>query len=181
MRHTFSEGVAPGGLWSQNDIRILICYLLCKVNGSLSEKDITDIIQETAIANYFETQEAISALLQLGNLLRDSEGRLSLTPEGETIAGQLETILPLSVRDRARTAALRLMARAKNQRENRVEIEALENGYCVRCHISGGALDLMSISLYVPDKGQAKLVREKFYQNPAAVYEQLLSALTSQS
>ena len=36
----------------------------------------------------------------------------------------------------------------------------------------------MEISLYAPDKSQAKLIEQNFYQNPEGVYKLLLSALT---
>ncbi len=36
----FTGGVAPGGLRSKSDIRILICYMLKSVNAPLSGDDI---------------------------------------------------------------------------------------------------------------------------------------------
>ena len=54
-----------------------------------------------------------------------------------------------------------------------------EKGWQVRCHISGGgSLDLMEVSLYVPDRAQAQLAEERFYQNPDRVYRLVLAALT---
>ena len=32
----FTGGVDPGGLWNQNDIRILLCYILSSVNAPMS-------------------------------------------------------------------------------------------------------------------------------------------------
>ena len=173
----FSGGVDPGGLWTQNDIRILICFLLQHVNGSLSEEDILKIIQEDSLANYFETKEALSALLQLGHIHKDNENYLSLSNSGRQIVEQLNLTLPLSVRDRALKSALRLLSRTKNEKENRVDIEEISEGYQVHCHISGGSINLMTISLYVPDQRQALLVKEQFHKDPGTIYEMLLAAL----
>ncbi len=34
---TFDAGVAPGGLRSKNEIKILICYLFASVNDKMSQ------------------------------------------------------------------------------------------------------------------------------------------------
>lgn len=177
-RDAFTGGVEPGGLWSKNDIRILLCYILANVNGPLSQEDISQIIQGKALANYFEAGDALASLLEQGNVARDEQGLYTVTPAGREIAQNLDAVLPLSVRDKALEAALRLMAEARARRENRVDIEETESGFRVTCHISGGKLDLMAISLYVPDKAQAQLVEKNFYKDPEGVYRLLLASLT---
>ena len=42
----FTGGVAPGGLRSKSDIRILICYMLKSVNAPLSGDDIIKVLQK---------------------------------------------------------------------------------------------------------------------------------------
>ncbi len=178
MQDAFTGGVEPGGLWNRNDIRILLCYILSSVNGPLSAESLSQIVQGEALANYFETGDALASLLRQGNVVTDREGLYTVTEAGREIAESLDATLPLSVRDKALEAAVRLMADAKARRENHVEIEEMENGFRVVCHISDGRLDLMAISLYVPDRAQAKLVERNFYRDPAGVYKLLLSSLT---
>ena len=176
--NAFTGGVEPGGLWTQNDIRILLCYILSSVDGPLSGDSISQIVQGKALANYFEIGDALAALCKQGNVVQDENGSYTVTDSGREIAASLDATLPLSVRDKALEAAMRLMAETKARRENRVEITETENGYCVTCHISGGALELMSVSLYAPDLEQAKRVEENFYRDPEGVYALLLSSLT---
>lgn len=72
-----------------------------------------------------------------------------------------------------------LLARARAERENRVETEDLENGCRVRCRISGGGGgDLMELGIYVPDRAQARVIEENFYKDPEGIYQLLLAALT---
>lgn len=177
-RDAFTGGVEPGGLWTQNDIRILLCYILAGVDAPLSGESISQIIQGKALANYFEVGDALAALLRQGNIAQDEDGLYTVTASGREIAGSLDATLPLSVRDKALEAAMRLMADAKARRENRVEIAETEKGYQITCHISGGEMELMSVSLYAPDWNGAKLIERNFYQNPEAVYRLLLSSLT---
>lgn len=177
-QNAFTGGVEPGGLWNQNDIRILLCYILTSVNAPLSAESISQIIQSKALANYFETGDALAALLKQGCVIADDDGLYSITDKGREIAQSLDATLPLSVRDKALEAAVRLMADAKVRQENRVDIEETENGFCVTCHISGGKLDLMTVSLYAPDRAQAETVKQCFYRNPEGIYKLLLSSLT---
>ena len=164
----FTGGVDPGGLWNQNDIRILLCYILSSVNAPLSGQDLSEILQRKALANYFEAGDALAALEQRGNVVRDEDGCYRVTEAGREIAETLDATLPLSVRDKALEAAFTLLADARSHRENRVEVAPLETGFQVTCHIS----------LFVPDSAQAELVKERFYRDPEQVYKLLLSSLT---
>ncbi len=176
-RDAFTGGVEPGGLWNQNDIRILICYVLNSVDAPLSREDIGELLQQKALANYFEAGGALGALEGLGHIAVE-DGLCLIRDTGREIARTLGDTLPLSVREKALEAALVLLARARVERENRVEIEEGEKGFQVRCHISGGELDLMTVSLYVPDRPQAELVRRNFHKDPEGAYRLLLSFLT---
>lgn len=174
----FSQGVEPGGLWNKNDIRILLCYILSSVNAPLSGEDVSQIVQRKALANYFEVGDALAALLEQGHVCRDGAGLYTVTDTGREIADRLDSTLPLSVRDKALEAAVRLMAEARSRRENRVEVREMDRGFQVTCHVSGGMVDLMAISLYVPDRAQAEMVERHFHRDPDGVYGLLLAALT---
>lgn len=177
-RDAFTGGVAPGGLWKKNDIRILLCYILASVDAPLSEEDICQVVQGRALANYFETADALAALAAAGHITGGPQG-WTIAPTGREIAGDLDTGLPLAVRDKALEAALGLLALARAQRENQVDIQPAGTGFCVTCRILGGErLELMSLSLFVPDLPQAHLVRDNFYKNPHLLYKLTLSSLT---
>ncbi|MVB12863.1 hypothetical protein CAFE_36090 [Caprobacter fermentans] len=179
----FTAGIEPGGLRSKNEIRILICYLLDSVGAALSKADMINIMQDNALANYFEVADAIAEMSEKGILCSDS-GRpdfYTLGSSGKIIAKQLDTALPPSVRQKAAGAAIRLLADAKRERENRVEFIKFDRGYHVVCHISGGDMDLMNITLYVPDLYQANMVKENFHRSPETVYRMLLALVTGRN
>ena len=100
------------------------------------------------------------------------------TPQAKMIAGQLDNALPLSIREKAVAAAMNLLSSAKRERENKVEIQKTEKGYNVTCHVSGGNLELMRFSLYVPDSRQAKMVKKNFQSAPQNVYQLMLALVT---
>src|SRR5699024_7691264 len=113
-----------------------------------------------------------------GNITQDEQGFCAVTRGGLEIANSLDATLPLSVRDKALEAAFTLLAQAKAQRENRVELQTIKQGYQVTCHISGGDMALMAVTLYVPDRAQAEMVKRSFYKDPEGVYKLVLASLT---
>ena len=176
----FTGGVEPGGLRTKNEIRILICYLLSSVNAPLSKEDILTIIQDNGFANYFEVTDALAELTDHENIIVCGESRELFAPSdtAKLIAKQLDTALPHSVRDKAVAAAINLLAKAKREQENTVEIIQDKRGYQVGCHISGGDMELMSFTLHVPDRYQAQMVKEQFQSSPETVYRMLLALVT---
>ena len=177
----FTGGVEPGGLRSKDEIRILLCYLLASVPAPLSRDDILTIMQENGFANYFEVTDSLSELEENGNVLR-TPGQpplYTVAEQGRMIARQLHMDLPLSVREKAVAAALSLLALARSKRENKVEVEEIEEGFIVTCHISGGEVELMRFSLYAPDRYQANLIEQSFHRSPQTVYQVMLALMTS--
>ena len=168
----FTAGVEPGGLRSQSDIRLLICYMLASVKEPLAKEDIVMVLQDNGLANYFEAASALANVLEKGNADHAPDDPEACVANENTfaISRQLDTTLPPSVRERAVNGALSLLARAKRERENKVEMEKCAEGYNVKCHISGGSRDMMEITLLVPDQYQARAVKKNFQRNPEQVY-----------
>lgn len=178
-------GVEPGGLRNKNDIRLLICYLLSSIDAPISKQNIVQIMQEHSLANYFEVMDSLAEMVEKGtvgsvpyNELNETEDCVICNDISRNIAKQLDSTLPVSVRDCAVAAAFNLLAKAKREKENRVEIIKTKQGYQVECHISGGEMDLMSFRIYVPDIYQARMVKERFHENPQRIYSVLLASVT---
>ncbi len=178
--NAFSAGVELGGLRNKSEIKLLICYLLASVNTPLSKSDIISIIQDNGLANYFEVTDSLAELTEKGNLIVSGEKKelCAISETGRMVAKQLDKSLPSAVRDKAVAAAINLLAKAKRESENQVEIIKAERGYNVVCHISGGEMELMRFTLYVPDMYQANMVKDQFHRSPETVYRMLLALVT---
>lgn len=173
----FSAGIEPGGLRNTKQIRILICYLLVSIDAPLRKEDIISLLQENGLANYFEITTALSDLTDKGSIITEN-GLCAAGESARMIAKQLDGSIPTAVRERTMAAALKLLAKVKRERENTVEITQNVHGCQVTCHISGGDMELMSLSLYVPDLQQASVVKHNFHENPNTIYRAMLAVLT---
>ena len=173
--------VEPGGLHTSGDIKILICYLLGAVNSPLPRHWIDQVFLEHSLANYFDVADAIGDLLENGSIERlaqEQEETYALTEQGRSSAALLETTLPFTVREKAVKSATRLMAKRRNEQENRVSVEKVAGGYMVSCSVLDRDLELMTLRLLVSDEMQVELIKETFLQSPIRVYQAVLSLMT---
>ena len=179
---TFDEGIAPGGLRSKNEIKILICYLFNSVNDKLSQSIVVEAIRADELANFFELVVAFEELVADGNLKEsdvvDGEQTYTLTSNGKVIANQLETTLAHTVKQKSYDCALRLLSERKTARENFVDIVKSENGFEVNCRVSGGDVTLFSFTLYAPGYEQAEVIKKNFLSYPGTVYKTMLGMMT---
>lgn len=179
---TFDEGIMPGGIRSKNEIRVLICYMFNSIKDKLSKDIVIEAVLQYELANYFELSSAFDDLVNNENLIEsgvvDGEVVYILSENGKMIAEQLESTVPYSVKEKAYTCALKLLAEKKTKRENKVEITKTENGYNVNCLISGGEIELLSFTIYAPDFEQAEIIKKNFYESPLTVYKVMLALMT---
>ena len=171
-------GIRPGGLRSKQDIKILVCYILDKTGLKLSRQSLEQALISSQLVNYFEVTDCISDLIAKGNMKIEDECCV-LTNSGSSIAAELEESLPPVVRDRAVGTALTLYEKEKRERENSVNITPCKNGFTVECKIHGGEDgDLLSLSLSVAGREQAKVIKEHFLESPDIVYSTTIALLT---
>ncbi len=177
---TFDEGISLGGIRSKTEVRILICYLFSAVKQPMKKETVVDALLERGLTNYFEASSCFDDLVKSGNLREAEEGSryFTATQNGKLISEQLENTLALTVKERAYECALSLLEQERKEKENKVNIEKLSNGYKVTCTISGGDIELMSISLFLADMEQVRTVKKNFYKNPQLFYKVMLSAMT---
>ena len=151
IQDAFSAGVEPGGLYTSQEIKILICYMLLGVGEPMERQMVTELIAGNGMANFFETAAAVDELAR--------QRCIDFT----ALLVQIPVIF---------------LSRIRREQENTVELEKLDHGYRVTCTIQDSASPLMSVSLRVADDMQAGLIRENFLDDPTLLYRSLLAILT---
>ena len=177
---TFDEGISLGGVRSKTEIRTLICDIFDRVGLPMKKETIITALQQKGLANYFECSSSFDDLFKNNNLeVTDEENNLYfITDSGKLIARQLEDTLAYTVKEKACECTLALLEKERVEKENVVTITKVDNGYNVNCSISGGDMDLLKFSLYVPDINQARIVRKNFHKNPQLFYNVVIAMLT---
>ncbi len=176
-----NAGVAPGGLVSKSDIKVLLCYLLQKVGDPVPRQLLAEVMLEKSIANYFEVLEAVSELIDNGNIREeqiDGEDVLTLTERGSKAVDILESDIPKTVRETALKSLVHTMTLERNAKENDVAITKREDGgYDVSFVLKDRNSSMMDLKIYVADYSQAEMLKEHFSEDPVRIYSSLLAAL----
>lgn len=176
----FTEGVEPGGLRNRNEIKTLICYLVSRLETPITGEQLSAVICEEGIANYFELNQALSEVIEKGSVyVKDSEAgpQLYITPQGKKNSQEIESEIPYTIRENAFNAAIRLQTRLRREREHRIRIDKLENGCNITMSVVDGEDELMTVTLFVADYEQALAVKEKFLSDPVTVYSNIVALL----
>lgn len=178
----FDAGIELGGLRNRDDIRLLVCYLLKSVDSPMTRQMLNEAMQEDGLANYFEVGQAIEELLKTANITADILGEdevISVTQKGREAAEMLEMSLPKTVREKAVNSAIRLITRARVERENKIEITKEENGgYTITFTFFDKNTQFMKLSVYVCDSLQLEQVKQNFINDPVKIYSTIITSLT---
>lgn len=173
----FTAGVEDGGLRSSSSITIIVCYILANCKEKITAQNIIDALVEGKIANYFEVSNAISKMIKKGHIIENENGTLSITADCRFLVDIVENDLPITIREKSIEMVSKLAAMEINKKENKVSIEKTESGYKVTLHVSDIDSDFMVLTLNVPTEAQAVVIKDKFQQKPAEVYENLMNSI----
>jgi hypothetical protein len=175
-----TAGVAPGGLYSREEIRLLLCVLAKRLTEPLTTAVAEQVFAQEGLANYFEYHAALQELLACGQLeCVPQEGSLALVlPEAVAhAAGELSKALPRRVCDRAVHTAERLQEQNRREQEHQITVYPAGEG-CYMTFRQGEQKDLlMSVTVYLPGREQAQRVRAQFLENPGKLFAAVINAL----
>ncbi len=177
-----SAGVSEiGGLFSTAEVRILICYILSSINAAVPGRMLAEVLHYEGIANCFEVNDSIAALCESGQLklVDEAEDTYVITESGRSVSETLKTTLPFTVKDRAFSAALKMVSRFKHSKETDIKISREGERTFITCSAIDSGEPFMSIKLLVTDEEQAKFIKEKFLNNPSKIYSEIIDMLTN--
>ena len=173
--NAFSQGVSPGGLRNTAQIKLLVEYLVSRLDEPLTADVAVEALTLHMLANYFESVQAVEELVGNGSLLRDESGILTLTDKGRRTLAEIGGELPASVRERALADAAAVLLRKRLAGATESKIEPAGEGYNVICSILHKDKVLMSVTLSAVDYEQAEKIRDRFNEDPAGIYGSVIS------
>ena len=179
--NAFVGGIEPGGLTNDFEVKILICFLLKKIEQPLSFDQVNEILQKTGFVNYFEFVEAVSELQKTEHVLltTDENGQevFQLSEIGEAMAQTFHHTLPLTVREKTVESARELIQMQKQLEETEVRYHAVDDGYILTMKLKDIGSDLMDLSVFVPSEDECVEIRERIYADPLLLYKTVLSVM----
>ncbi len=167
----------PAELDSAHYVKVLLCYLLNKLDRAVSEEQLYEIALDSEAINYFYYAEALESLIKNGSAKRTEKENgvyIELTEKGRHGADYFDETVPRYYRYRILKAAAYYFARLERKSDAEVKVVPTENGFEVQCAVKDADYDLMGLNLYAPDREQAELIKDKIMLDPAGFYRRVV-------
>ena len=164
--------------------KLLILYIMNKMNVDLTNSQITLIVLETEVMNYFSFQQFLSELIEskfLNIYKEDDREYYRLTQRGLEM---LEYFLPkvndnsLKINDYIKKNKERILSetevkatfKKENEREFIVNLRVIENNS-----------DLINLNVNVSSEKQAMLICKNWKNNASYIYAEIIQSLISEN
>lgn len=164
-------------LTESHSIRILLCYLLKKLEKPISPQQLYEIAVGNNIINYFYYTEAIEELVKNKTILienNESGQFYVLAEKGKYGTDEFKQYVPKTFREKLLGTALKYFAEQKKNSDVKCELIKLEKGYNVNCVILDLNDKLMELNLFAPDEEQAQLIKNQIMLNPTDFYGKII-------
>lgn len=165
---------------SVHSVKILLCYILEKLNRPVTEEQLRLISEDSGVINYFYYSDALSELTQNGSVISD-KGSINLTEKGKLGSEYFNRYIPLVFRKKLLKAAFNFFISVQNEEMCSCNVSEIENGCKVSFVLSDGGRELINMSFFAPDMSQGELIAEKIKSNPTGAYKKILSFLLNNS
>ena len=161
--------------------KLMILYMLKKVNFPLSNPQLWNFFEEKGYTNYFTFQDTVAQLLD-ANLVKQDEVRsivrYELTREGEEALYYFKNEITPGVREDMDN----FLKDHKYQLRNETGITAdyyktPSFDYNVHCEVREGREVLFEINLTVPTEEQARILSGNWSENAQTIYSYILKQL----
>ena len=172
----------PGFIREEKDVMYLILYALRFFPFPISESDLMDVVLIDDGFGYFEFRAAFLHLQERNYVTQTQDGSeplYAMTAEGAQAIEILASSLPLSVRDKAERAALRVIAKIRRDASVKASHIKNEDGtFTVQLKICDQQSDQLSVEVLAMTKRQCELLEDNFRRRAESLYHELLLLLS---
>ena len=149
---------------------------------AISESDLMDVVLIDDGFGYFEFRSAFLHLQErkyVASVTDGGEQLYILTPGGGKAIEILASSLPLSVRDKAERAALRVIAKIRRNASIKASHRQNEDGtFTVQLKICDKQSDQLSVEVLAMTRRQCELLEDNFRRRAETLYHELLLLLS---
>ena len=162
--------------------RLMILYLLDKINIEVTDLHLTEIFRNNNLMNYFTMQDQLSQLVD-GKLIdckmNDSDRIVySITAKGKSILANLTTWIPIGIRNSIDEIITDARPEIVNEYQIDADFTAIdENNFIVTCFSTEGKTELIKFDVNVPTREDAFRIKDNWKEHASEIYGEILEIL----
>jgi predicted transcriptional regulator len=161
--------------------KVLILYVLEKINKDITNGGLFKIISSTNNINYFYFQQTLNELIQtnlVGSFTKDEDTVLKITSEGKNKLSLTKNILPGILKLKANTILKdELIAIEEEQSIITEYIPKNEKDYTVKCKIVENNEIIFEVRTFAGSNERAKKISDNWKKNATSIYPKILALL----
>ena len=167
--------------------KLLLLYLINRMEFPMSRAQITDFVQEADFMDYYTLQQTLAILVESGHLdateenaLDNSTTRYVVTGDGQTTLDYFEKHIPWSRRQTIDRYITENRGKIKKDYEyTATYFPNVENDeFRVKCGVYEDKRALLELFVSVDTRQQAKLIQSNWRANASVLYQRIIEALT---
>ena len=166
----------------QVENKLLLLYLINKMDLPLSRSQVTDFVREGEYMDYYTLQQTLAEMVEGGYLekIQDNNNtRYVITDEGATALEYFESHIPGGIRSKINKYVHNHFSSIKRDFEVTANyfLDNETNEYIVKCGVYEDKRILMEINVSVVSREQAKLIQANWKGHVSEIYMHLLNEM----
>lgn len=161
--------------------KLLLLYLIDKIEFPLSNLQITQIILDNKFMNYFYLQQYIKELCDSKFLITNSENNkiyYIITENGKQTLQYFENRISEETRNQIKKILQKTIKSIKHETKIVSDFTPInENEYIVNCKISENDFTLIDLNIMVGTKNDARKICENWKTNSSMIYPEIINSL----
>ncbi|HHV60547.1 MAG TPA: DUF4364 family protein [Clostridiaceae bacterium] len=164
--------------------KIILLYTVEKANMPISNLQITKILMENRMMNYFVLQHFLTDLCENGHLQtekKDNQTFYSITDSGKKLLSYFLNIVPAGFKKTIDEAIYSFRRSKKYETAIKAEYTAKsENDFIVKLSICEGDFSLIELNIAVGSRDNAREICSRWKSNPQEIYSEIIETLTKE-
>jgi len=164
--------------------KLILLYLIDKINMPVSNLQITKIILENKFMNYFVLQENLNELCcdkLISAAIEDGKTYYSITPKGTQFLNYFPNLINAGIKSNIDSAISTIKKNIKNETSISASYEQSgENDYTVSCRVNEDNYLLMEIKITTGSEEDAATICENWEKYTQDIYTDIVDILTKE-
>lgn len=165
--------------------KVLILYLLDKINKEIKQDNLFKIITSINGINYFYFKQILTDLIDsklVGTYTKEEESVVQITTEGKNAYILTHEVLPGILKLKADNLFEKELSNIKEESSVIAEfIPKNENDYTIKCKIIEDNESIFEVKTFVGSRDRAKRIIDNWNKNATSIYPKILNLLLDDS
>ena len=161
--------------------KVLILYILDKINGEIKQDDLFQLITSINSINYFYFKQVLADLIDtklVGTYTKEDEPLLKMTSEGKNAFLLTKDVLPGIIKLKADNIFDKEFHLIEQESSITAEfIPKNENNYTIKCKVIENNETIFEVQTFAGSRDRAKRIVDNWNKNANSIYPKILNIL----